>query len=304
MALNGQIKVFYQKYTTYLNENFSDLCQRIDTKNPQASLAECCWSVQHALSEQKNEKLAGVQGIYLLVDEYDAFANDHIEQHERHETDKHRKIAWADTDVGRTFRSFWSMVKSMGSEGIIERAFITGISPLSLSGIGSAFNVASNLSFHRDLATFCGLTRSELEDALQKLGKDGETCEQILSEMTKHFNGYHFCRSETVETVYNTETCLEYLQHIALGITPDPRNPQNSEVSETFLEKFATSEPVRADMEEAIERDKMKFKPFDYGELKGEFTLEDLVCYICPLSPFLLTYISPRGITIDLPGVR
>src|SRR6059058_2081694 len=143
--------------------------------------------------------------IYLLVDEYDTFSNDYLEPY---------SATWVGTEAERTFKSFWSMVKSLlGPTKGIQRAFITGISPLSLTDIGSGFNIARNLSFDEDLAGLCGLTRTDVEAALKKVcGSDTDAYENHLSVMAKYFNGYHFCDQKPVETMYNTETCLIYLQ--------------------------------------------------------------------------------------------
>ena len=102
-------------------------------------------------------------------------------------------------------------MKSLLSQGI-QRAFITGISPLSLSGVGSGFNVARNLSLHKDLAGLCGLTGSDIRTALKQACQDSEARQEHLLAMTKYFNGYHFCDERKVESTYNTETCLGYLQ--------------------------------------------------------------------------------------------
>jgi hypothetical protein len=84
---------------------------------------------------------------------------------------------------------------------------------------------------------------------------------------------------KTVETVYNTETCLAYLQSIVNGNKPESKNPQNSEVAAQFLEKFATSAPVIADFQKALYFDENgDFVPLEHYELKLEFTLRDLVC--------------------------
>jgi Predicted AAA-ATPase len=72
------------------------------------------------------------------VDEYDAFSNDFLEPY---------NTTWDGTAVERTFKSFWSMFKSLLSKNRISRVFIAGISPLSLTDIGSGFNVARNISF-------------------------------------------------------------------------------------------------------------------------------------------------------------
>ena len=271
-SLNSSFENFYETYTTYLGEDVTGPCGNISNDEPSLSLEYCARWVQHVLSrakKQENEQLAGVQGIYLLVDEYDAFTNNYLDR---------TKQDFHDTEVGRTFKSFWSMVKSLAQQAKMERAFITGISPLSLSGYGSAFNVATNESFHEKLAGLCGLTNSDLEDALEKICNDSEI-RKHLQIMTKSFNGYHFCNYKTVETVYNTETCLAYLHAIVNGGKPEAKDPENSEVSREFLEKFVTSAPLITDFETALKCDENgDFVPFEHDELKLQFTLRDLVC--------------------------
>ncbi|KIX09037.1 uncharacterized protein Z518_00115 [Rhinocladiella mackenziei CBS 650.93] len=270
--LNFSIKWFYNAYTAYLGGDFEALCQGIDSKEPNISLEACVDSVQGAI--KNDEQLAGIEGIYVLVDEYDAFPNNYLEPPK---TVGRPKIAWEDTAVGRTFKSFWATIKSLGADGIIQRVFITGISPLSLSVLGSGFNVARNMSFDKDLAGLCGLTYSDLEDALKGIYEDPEVYNGFLSEMTKFFHGYHFCNDETVETVYNTETCLAYLQCRIERTTPETRDPENSEVSEQFLKRFAASTPVIRDFEKALECDgKGNFMPVEYDRFRPEFTLRDL----------------------------
>jgi hypothetical protein len=324
-SLNEGIKKFYHTYATHLGEDVARLCGTIESEDPGLSLQRCDELVKSALlraQKQENSPLASVQGIYLLVDECDAFTNTCLETSNIAEPDK---TAWDSTPVGLTFKSFWSTVKSLCSEKI-RKVFITGISPLSLSGVGSAFNVARNLSFHQDLAGLCGLTFSDLEAALKEIGEDdkpdkpdkfhqdltglcGLTSSDIeaalkeideddkhdeddkpepdepdkpdkhLSEMTKFFNGYHFCKKKRVETVYNTETCLTYLQSIVDGGDLETTNPPNSEVAEQFLEKFATSASVITDFEKALQCDKDgDFVPLEYCQWKSEFTLRELVC--------------------------
>ncbi|KAF8432803.1 hypothetical protein BGX38DRAFT_1146330 [Terfezia claveryi] len=269
--LNYSIKQFYRKYAAYLGGNFTDLCQKIDDKNPNASLRWCTDLVRYAI--QQDERLSGIEGIYVLVDEYDSFRYLDLPG-----TVGESEIAWDNTAVGGTFRSFWATLKSLGTEGIIKRMFITGILPLSLSsGFGGGFNVARNLSFHKDLAGLCGLTSSDLEDALMGIYEDPKVCERFLSEMTEFYNGYHFCKERTVKTVYNTETCLAYLQYRIEGVTPKTQDPENSEVSEDFLRRFATSAPAIRGFEKALECDeKGNFMPIEYSNFKLQLTLRDL----------------------------
>jgi hypothetical protein len=278
--LNSSLETFYGRYTAYLGGNFTGLCGKIDSEQPNLSLRRCVELVRHAI--EQDERLDGIEGIYVLVDEYDAFPNNCLEPPKTVgglKIVEGPKIAWEDEAVGRTFRSFWATIKALCAEGIITRTFITGISPLSLSSLGSAYNIARNLSFDRDLAEFCGLTYSDLKDALMEIYKDPKAYNGFLSEMTKFFNGYHFCKDETVGTVYNTETCLAYLQCRIERKTPETRDPANSEVSDVFLRKFAASAPVIRDFEKALECDeKGNFTPLKYDRFTPEFTLQDLVC--------------------------
>jgi hypothetical protein len=271
--LNTSIKWFYEDYAAYLGGNFEALCQDIDSNDPNVRLEACLRSVRRAI--KNDEELAGIEGVYVLVDEYDAFPNHYLELQQ---TTGEPKITWEGTEVGSTFKSFWSTVKSMGSDGFIRRLFITGISPLSLSGVGSSFNVLSNVSFDRDLAGLCGLTRSDVGDALKKVCNPAEYNAALL-QMIEWYNGFHFCNYEEVTTVFNTETCLAHLQHLFQGKISDVENPENSEIPEQFLRAFASSAPAIRDFERAKKVDKKgEFEPLEYTGFKTQLTLGDLVC--------------------------
>jgi hypothetical protein len=60
----------------YLDEDITTLYGRIHSDDPQLSLKQRSLSVRNALS--RNKQLANVQGLYVLVDEYDAFTNDFL----------------------------------------------------------------------------------------------------------------------------------------------------------------------------------------------------------------------------------
>jgi hypothetical protein len=91
------------------------------------------------------------------------------------------------------------MVKSLLTKNRISRIFIAGVSPLSLTDIGSGFNIARNISFDGDVAGLCGLTRADVEAALTKICASDREVKKHISTMTKHFNGYHFSDEQKVE---------------------------------------------------------------------------------------------------------
>ena len=325
-SLNCSVEKFYRTYAAYLGGNLAALCQSIDCKDPNVSVRRCIDSVQYAIDNDK--QFADIEGVYMLVDEYDAFPNNYLPKLISAEG---QNIVWEETAPGRTFKSFWTTIKSLGNT--ITRAFITGISPLSIANIGSAYNVSDNVSFDPELAGLCGLNNVDLQDALKNVCRDGldndapkNICDgfnlddfnlddldfdddidldddldhvapknvcrdglnrnKFLQEMTLCFNGYHFCMEKAVETVYNTQTCLVYLQRRMDGREPETRDPPNSDVSEEFLRIFAASGTAITDFEMAIQRDESgHFIPLKYSQFGTEFVLQNLVCkYLSPSS--------------------
>lgn len=145
------------------------------------------------------------QKIYLLADEYDAFANEYMDPYNHHE--------WASSDASSLMKDFWATVKGMmGLQFGIQKCFITGISPLSLADNTSGFNIAVNMSFEEEVAGLCGLSRADIRDALMRFCKSQADVDTHLARLTQYANGYHFCRYAKTETVFNTDTTLEYLQ--------------------------------------------------------------------------------------------
>jgi len=153
------------------------------------------------------------------------------------------------------------------------RVFITGISPLSLAEIGNGFNVAINLSFDEDVAGLCGLADTDIEAALKVCGFTSDY-QHHLSRMKEFYHGYHFCDHKKVQTMYNTETCLSYLQFLIQGKEPRLKDPQNSEVSGDLLEILASSPCAIGDFEEALKPDERHcFQPIKYDDVKQSLDL-------------------------------
>jgi hypothetical protein len=286
LRLASSFRDFYDEYAKYLGEDRSKLFDHINHENPEASLTNCVAVVKRGLSDAHqngNKLLTDVKGIYLLVDEYDAFSNAYVDTcYNNHGAEKAKR------SIDANFRAFWGRVKSHLGTNEIRKCFVTGISPLSLTDVGSGFNVATNLSFDPDLAGLCGLTRTDIEAALKQIcGSDLEAKDKHLSLMTQYFNGYHFCRERKVETIYNTATCLSYLQSVVKRKTPQTHDPPNSEVSQEFVNRFASSPSAVRDFQAALKSEGNEFPLLPYTELLESFRLADLVRIT--LSTFVIT---------------
>ncbi|RVD90412.1 uncharacterized protein DFL_001378 [Arthrobotrys flagrans] len=117
----------------------------------------------------------------------------------------------------------------------------------------------------------------EISKVDDEISENTQRSDKHLLEMTTSFNGFHFCRHTPVEIVYNTETCLQYLQDLVEGGDPETEDPENSEITEQFLRAFATSSEVIKDCEEALGySDDGDFAGLKYGRLRRNLTLHDL----------------------------
>ncbi|RPA95774.1 hypothetical protein L873DRAFT_1301258 [Choiromyces venosus 120613-1] len=159
---------FYRVYYSYLGGSSGQLMsENINQGDAIHSLRKLVLIVDDALSEIKNRgdkkhPLANVKGIYLLVDEYDAFSNEYM--------DPHNLQPWVESDASSLVKDFWATVKGMMRLPYgIQKCFITGISPLSLADNTSGFNIAVNMSFKKEVAGICGLSRADVEGALENL---------------------------------------------------------------------------------------------------------------------------------------
>ena len=98
-----------------------------ELKTGDALLGSLCQSAQN-----KGQK------IYLILDEYDNFANNILVDYGN---ERYRSI----THGSGFFRSFLKVVKDYSSS-VIERIFLTGVSPVTMDDLTSGFNIADNYS--------------------------------------------------------------------------------------------------------------------------------------------------------------
>lgn len=140
----------------------------------------------------------------MLVDEYDAYANEYM--------DPQNPGLWCGAEPFRTLKSFWATIKAGGSSAYgIRKVYITGVTPLLLSDIISGANNHDNISFRARISTLCGLTQSDVLEALRTICNNEEEAQKHVKKLEHHANGYHFCQEQKVDPVFNTQTALSYL---------------------------------------------------------------------------------------------
>ena len=154
---------------------------------------------------------AGEHGIplYVLIDEYDNFANT-ILAHSG--ADAYEQL----THGGGFYRNFFAALKggTEQNDGGLERLFITGVSPVTLDDVTSGFNIGTNLSLEPDFNEMLGFTDAEVRGLLELYRDRGVFSQDLdgaMDVMREWYDGYRFAKDATID-LYNTDMVLYYLQ--------------------------------------------------------------------------------------------
>ena len=148
--------------------------------------------------------------LYVLIDEYDNFANTVLAHHGA-------EAYHAFTHGGGFFRNFFATLKggTDRSGGGIARLFITGVSPVTMDDVTSGFNIGKNISLHPDFNEMVGFTEAEvrrLVETYRDLGVFNQEVATAMGIMGQWYNGYRFAKAAETD-LYNTDMVLYYLDN-------------------------------------------------------------------------------------------
>ncbi len=147
--------------------------------------------------------------IYLLIDEYDNFANTILSTA--------GESAYRDLTHGSGFfRYFFNLLKgaTSGTMSAIARMFITGVSPITMDDVTSGFNIGDNISLNPAFSTLLGFTEAEMLDVLGYYHEAGWlplAAEAYLPTMREWYGQYRFAE-ETKEYVFNTDMVWYFIK--------------------------------------------------------------------------------------------
>jgi len=145
--------------------------------------------------------------LYLLIDEYDNFANEVLMSGRRQEF--YQGLLYGEGILKNLFKA----VK--GSTRGIDRVFITGVSPVVLSDMTSGYNVGEDIYLDHRFNDLCGFTEAEVAAVLQQLAVDADTWSpaQALDLMRTFYNGYCFS-TKASQRIYNPTLSLYFLKSL------------------------------------------------------------------------------------------
>ena len=192
---SNEIDDFLRRYQRFFDE------ERVQYIRAGANVAD---KLQRIFYYATKEKLK----IYLLIDEYDNFANTILTtygQSAYHEL----------THGAGFFRHFFNLLKGAtgGQSAGLTRLFITGVSPVTMDDVTSGFNIGTNITIDSRYNEMIGFTQSEVLTMLEAYVAVGWLRLPIQSTMAlleEWYNNYYF--GEEAETaMFNSDMVLYFL---------------------------------------------------------------------------------------------
>lgn len=142
--------------------------------------------------------------IYLLIDEYDHFAN----QLMANQLNDFKTIV----SKGGFVRFFYETLKIAAGQGLIKRIFITGVSPITLDSLTSGFNIATDLSLSYDFHNMMGFTDSEVRHILALMDIPKDELDKYNDLLRMWYDGYKF-NPKAADFIYNPDMVLYFASY-------------------------------------------------------------------------------------------
>ena len=159
-------------------------------------------------------------GVYLLLDEYDNFANEVLMGGRSTSEQRYDRLIRGEGMLKTIFKA----VKD-GTEGrVIDRVFIAGVSPVVMSDITGGFNIASDIYLEPEFGDLCGFHDEEVEEAVRQVAEicrfSDRQSEEALAMMRTFYNGY--CFSYDCEDRMYNPTLVLYSRNTRNGYFASP----------------------------------------------------------------------------------
>ncbi len=203
----GDLKAIEAALHQHLNDCIGDFARRYRDRLPSPiqlhpDNALSSWrSVLTTVSETPHR-------LYLLIDEYDNFANEVLMADRDGSHDRYAALLYGEGLLKTVFKAVKAGAGGLG----LERVFIAGVSPVVLSDMTSGYNVVKSIYLDPEFNDLCGFTEAELAALLVRLAGEGGdwSAPAALETMRTFYNGYRFSE-DAGESLYNPTLSLYFL---------------------------------------------------------------------------------------------
>jgi len=140
--------------------------------------------------------------LYILIDEYDNFANKLLLNNK----DNYLDLVSSKTAL---FKQFFTTLKTAtsGNNSPLKQMFITGVTPMTMYDVTSGFNIGSNISLDKNFNDVVGFNQDEVDELLDYYDIDVD--KMMLKEW---YNNYIFSQS-LPKPIYNTDMILYFINN-------------------------------------------------------------------------------------------
>ncbi len=196
--------------------------------------------------------------VYVIIDEYDNFANQLITGNR----DLHyQELVAADGFL----KTFFKTLKAGRERGAIANLFITGVLPITIDELASAFNIATFLTLEPGFESMLGFTQAEVDHLLDDIYREHEldpaTRNEVNALIKSNYNGYHFVDPEG-EALYNSTILIYFLRYfVQYKEIPEALTDLNLKTDLSWVRRITSA------------------RPGDTEEFVGQLTRENRIAY-------------------------
>jgi len=224
---------------------------------------------------------------YLLIDEYDNFANEVMIS----EAEIYHGLVKKDGPL----KTLYKGIKEFLKRGLLSRLFITGVSPVVMSDITSGMNICDNIYLEQSFNSLCGFTEAEVMDLAKQAVKhcklDISKSDQLMEMMKTWYNGYIFSPNSK-ERVYNPTLVLYFIKHFVRNCTPpDNMLDNNLAMDEGKLEYIGKEISGKQAIVNVLQTN----KPITIPKIEDRFTLSAMLDQSSQDYTFMVSYLYYFG---------
>lgn len=258
--IKNQIFYFINKFNKYIDQK---IVRRIEPLKDPSTIIDTLTS---AVKESKKR-------IYLLIDEYDNFANDLISSND----DQTYYEIISKTGFVRTF---YESIKTGAQEGAIWRIFMTGVSPIMLDDLTSGFNIARNITLDKSFNESLGFTQEEVKEMTEYYNVlSEEKKEKALQDMKIFYNGYLFSE-DAKERLYNPDMVLHFMDSYKEGEYPKLMVDMNVKTDYGKIQRLINEDRYKnksSKIDEILEKEEISTKLIQMFPLEAITNKDELI---------------------------
>ena len=144
--------------------------------------------------------------IYVIIDEYDHFANELL----GFKTDEFKNLVAKNGKIRK-----WYEILKEGTESVVDRIFITGVSPITLDSTTSGFNIARDITKDINFNDMLGFCKDDVKYLMTELEIDERMQDKLLPIIKTNYDGYIFSNKIKGDLnkykIYNSNMTLYFL---------------------------------------------------------------------------------------------